>query len=127
MKENNEAPKRLEAYQALVKKAVEKRSENISASDLANKLNVKVTGIYRMERGNQDMRLSTMIAYLQSFGYRLEIVPDTLEVVPNRKKMKKEKTEIEGLETLKLSSRRQRLRLLKYLISLEEASLDDEE
>ena len=125
MKGNNGTTKRLEAYQALVKKAVEKRSEHISASDLANKLNVKVTGIYRMERGNQDMRLSTMIAYLQAFGYRLEIVPDTLEVVPNIKK--KETPGIEGLESLKISSRRQRIRLLKYLISLEEASLDDEE
>jgi len=126
MKENNEENKRLDAYQYLIKKAVEKRAENISVSELANKLNIKTSGLYRMERGNQDMKLSTMISYLQAFGYRLEIVPDKLEVVPNGRKTKPDYSRM--IEELKApSARRQRLKLLKYLISLEEASLTDEE
>lgn len=123
MKENNEEKKRLDAYQYLIKKAVEKRAENISVSELANKLNIKPSGLYRMERGNQDMKLSTMISYLQAFGYRLEIVPDKLEIIPNMQATNK--IEKETFDKAKFD-RRTRIRLLKYLIALEEAELGEE-
>lgn len=113
--------KRLCAYQELIEKAAQKRSENITVPELADKLNVKPTGIYRLEKGDHDPKLSTILNYLGAFGYHLEIVPDKVEVVPNPVRIKKSpKIEVYDVKTC----RRHRLNLLKILIRLEEEYLN---
>lgn len=87
---------------------------------------LKPTVIYRLEKGTRPVNLLTLIAYLQTFGYTLAIVPNKLEIVPNPPK----KTKVETIKyDLKKLDRKQRLRLLKFLIAIEETELgsDDEE
>ncbi len=72
---NNDNAQRLIMYKTLLEQAVGKRKENISAKDLAEKLKIEPTSIYRLERGVNDMKLSTFIAYLDAFNYEIEIIP----------------------------------------------------
>lgn len=125
MNSNNKEPKRLEAYQNFIINAAKIREANITVANLADKLNIRPTGIYRMEKGNQDIKLSTLLTYLQAFGYKLAIIPDALEIVPNRPKFN---SEFAGIEQIPIpSKRKQRLLLLRYLVYLEELALNDKE
>lgn len=119
-------------YKTLLESAVEKRKENISAKDLAEKLKIEPTSIYRLERGVNDMKLSTFLAYLDAFNYQIEIIPktDPAEKENSVDLIVNEETPIE-IEYAQINpsalDHRQRLRLLKYLIELEEASLNGNE
>ena len=104
---NNDNTQRLIMYKTLLDQAVEKRKENITAKELAEKLKIEPTSVYRMERGVNDIKLSTFIAYLDAFSYQIDIVP---------------KTDSSEKET----NRKQRLSLIKYLIDLEEKSLGED-
>lgn len=122
----NSNAKAIEQYQKLIEEAALKRKEKVTAKEVAEKLEKKPTEIYRIERGTRPINLLTLIAYLQTFGYTLAIVPIKLEIVPNPPK----KTKVETIKyDLKKLDRKQRLRLLKFLIAIEEAELgnDDEE
>ncbi len=122
----NSNAKAIEQYQKLIEEAALKRKEKVTAKEVAEKLEKKPTEIYRIERGTRPVNLLTLIAYLQTFGYTLAIVPNKLEIVPNPPK----KPKIETIKyDLKKMDRKQRLRLLKFLIAIEEAELgsDDEE
>lgn len=122
----NSNAKAIEQYQKLIEEAALKRKEKVTAKEVAEKLEKKPTEIYRIERGTRPINLLTLIAYLQTFGYTLAIVPIKLEIVPNPPK----KPKIETIKyDLKKMDRKQRLRLLKFLIAIEEAELgsDDEE
>lgn len=124
MKNNND--KLMAIYKKLIDSAATKRKETIAAKEVADRMEIKPTVIYRLEKGTRPVNLLTLIAYLQTFGYTLAIVPNKLEIVPNPPK----KPKIETIKyDLKKMDRKQRLRLLKYLIAIEEAELgsDDEE
>ena len=124
MKTNN--IKVLEQYQKLITEAAMKRKEKTTAKEVAEKMEKKPTEIYRIEKGTRPINLLTLISYLQAFGYTLAIVPIKLEIVPNPPK----KPKIETIKyDLKKLNRKQRLRLLKFLIAIEEAELgnDNEE
>ena len=123
--------RRLIMYKTLLDQAVEKRKENISAKDLAEKLKVEPTSIYRLERGVNDIKLSTFIAYLDAFSYQIDIIPKTDSpekgtdvdfVTAGEVPLDIEyfKTEPAALD------RKQRLSLIKYLIDLEERSLGED-
>lgn len=121
---DNRTKRNLEMYQKLIAEAVERRKATITVKDLAEKLEIQTSAIYRMEHGHlKDIKLSTLINYLHVFGYRLAIVPDKLEIVPNMKASNK--IEKETFDKAKFD-RRTRIRLLKYLIALEEAELGEE-
>lgn len=122
----NSNAKAIEQYQKLIEEAALKRKEKVTAKEVAEKLDKKPTEIYRIERGTRPVNLLTLISYLQTFGYTLAIVPIKLEIVPNPPK----KTKVETIKyDLRKLDRKQRLRLLKFLIAIEEAELgsDDEE
>ena len=124
MKDNND--KLMAIYKKLIDSAATKRKETIAAKEVADRMEIKPTVIYRLEKGTRPVNLLTLIAYLQTFGYTLAIVPNQLEIVPNPPK----KPKIETIKyDLKKMDRKQRLRLLKFLIAIEEAELgsDDEE
>jgi transcriptional regulator with XRE-family HTH domain len=124
MKDNND--KLMAIYKKLIDSAATKRKETIAAKEVADRMEIKPTVIYRLEKGTRPVNLLTLIAYLQTFGYTLAIVPNKLEIVPNPPK----KPKIETIKyDLKKMDRKQRLRLLKFLIAIEEAELgsDDEE
>lgn len=124
MKDNND--KLMAIYKKLIDSAATKRKETIAAKEVADRMEIKPTVIYRLEKGTRPVNLLTLIAYLQTFGYTLAIVPIKLEIVPNPPK----KPKLETIKyDLKKMDRRQRLRLLKFLIAIEEAELgsDDEE
>ncbi len=123
---NSDNAQRLIMYKTLLEQAVEKRKENISAKDLAEKLKIEPTSIYRLERGVNDMKLSTFIAYLDAFSYEIEIIPKSN---PSAKETNIDFVSDDGT-TIEYSqinpselNHRQRLRLLKYLIELEEKDL----
>ena len=124
MKDNND--KLMAIYKKLIDSAATKRKETIAAKEVADRMEIKPMVIYRLEKGTRPVNLLTLIAYLQTFGYTLAIVPNKLEIVPNPPK----KPKIETIKyDLKKMDRKQRLRLLKFLIAIEEAELgsDDEE
>lgn len=124
MKNNDD--KLMAIYKKLIDSAATKRKETIAAKEVADRMEIKPTVIYRLEKGTRPVNLLTLIAYLQTFGYTLAIVPNKLEIVPNQPK----KPKLETIKyDLKKMDRRQRLRLLKFLIAIEEAELgsDDEE
>ena len=124
----DKSTKRILMYKNMLDKAVEKRKENVSAKELAEKLGIEKTSIYRLERGVNDMKLSTFLAYLDAFDYQIELLPKA-----NKSKGKNctEQTDISSStveieHTLNTSEmdRRQRLRMLQYLLRLEEAYID---
>lgn len=122
---DKDTKKRLEMYQKLIAEAAEKRKAKITVRELADKLEIQTSAIYRMEHGHlKDIKLSTLMSYLFAFGYKLAIVPDELVIVPNPKKLPKIEKEV--FDKAKID-RRTRIRLLKYLIALEEAELGNDE
>lgn len=123
-KKNDDSKKRIESYARLIKDATDKRKEVMSAAEVARKMDVPPTAVYRLERGANDVRISTLLKYLETFGFRLEIVKDDIEVVPNPKRNKK----MPDIETLKTpSKRRERIRFLRYMLMIEEMELSREE
>lgn len=120
MSENNDMIKRMEAYKSLLEEAVELRKKTVSVPELSNKLDMQQSAIYRFERCNRDPHLTTMIAYLHAFGYKLQIVPDKLEIVS------KEEEAIKVTKALTKRDRRRRLMLMRYLVEIETAILNNE-
>ena len=89
-----------------------------------------------MESGSNDVKVSTLINYLHGFGFHLEIVPDTLEIVPGKTKDKTDMViDLDGLPILvehgkikkEQLSKKQRIALLKLITSLYEDELGDDE
>ena len=128
---NNDNTQRLIMYKTLLDQAVEKRKENITAKELAEKLKIEPTSVYRMERGVNDIKLSTFIAYLDAFSYQIDIVPKTdsseketnVDFITNGEVP----LEIEYFKTNPSAlDRKQRLSLIKYLIEMEEKSLGED-
>lgn len=114
-------------YQNLIKEAAAKRKENISAKEIAEKMETTPSVIYRMERGESMVSLRTLLSYLSEFGYKLMIVPDKLEIVPNEPRMSK-LPKLDIIEFNKEKSlRRRRIIMLRYLLAIEEAGLDDDD
>lgn len=114
-------------YQNLIKEAAAKRKENISAKEIAEKMETTPSVIYRMERGESMVSLRTLLSYLSEFGYKLMIVPDKLEIVPNEPRTSK-LPKLDIIEFNKEKSlRRRRIIMLRYLLAIEEAGLDDDD
>lgn len=114
-------------YQNLIKEAAAKRKENISAKEIAEKMETTPSVIYRMERGESMVSLRTLLSYLSEFGYKLMIVPDKLEIVPNEPRISK-LPKLDVIEFNKEKSlRRRRIIMLRYLLAIEEAGLDDDD
>jgi transcriptional regulator with XRE-family HTH domain len=114
-------------YQNLIKEAAAKRKENISAKEIAEKMETTPSVIYRMERGESMVSLRTLLSYLSEFGYKLMIVPDKLEIVPNEPRISK-LPKLDIIEFNKEKSlRRRRIIMLRYLLAIEEAGLDDDD
>ncbi len=63
-------------YESFLKRIKAIRKENITVTDLCDRLNAQRTSIYRIERAEVDPKLSTLMQYLNGFGYHLEVVPD---------------------------------------------------
>ena len=127
---NKENEKRLEAYRRFLCGAVQKRKESISAKDLAEKMDVVPASLYRMESGVNDVKVSTLLAYLDGFGFTIEIIPyekQKKDYVDYVLTVNDEPVRIENnrsAETFK--DRRTRLRVLQYLLKLEEEYLNGE-
>ena len=122
---------RLEKYRELLNVAVERRKNNISTKKLAEKLKVPTASLYRLESGVNDIKVSTFMAYLEGFGFAIELVPDVkakkiatdmvLDLGDNPILIEKSKPAMD------LTNRRDRLRLLQYLLKMEEMYLENGE
>lgn len=122
--------KRISMYKDMLDKAVEKRKQNVSAKELAEKLGVEQTSIYRLERGVNDMKLSTFLAYLDAFDYQIDLLPKVNKSggESNTEPTNTSSSFIEIEHTLIKPSelnRSQRLRMLQYLLRLEESYIED--
>ena len=73
---NEDSARRMEMYRTVLNDAVKSRKENITTKELAEKLSVAPTSLYRLERGTIDIRVSTFLAYLDGFGFTIEIIPN---------------------------------------------------
>ena len=58
-------------YQNLIKEAAAKRKENISAKEIAEKMETTPSVIYRMERGESMVSLRTLLSYLHRLRHGL--------------------------------------------------------
>lgn len=134
---NEASNRRMEMYRTVLSDAVKNRKENITTKDLAEKLSVAPTSLYRLERGAIDIRVSTFLAYLDGFGFTIEIVPNenkttVTESVSGAQPVDKvlDVTDtpivIEDIGAKSdLKDRRSRLRLLQYLLKMEEKYLEN--
>ena len=120
---------RLKKYRELLNVAVERRKNNITTKKLAEKLKVPTTSLYRLESGVNDIKVSTFMAYLEGFGFTIELVPDL-----KAKKIAADMVLDLGDEpiiiesnkpAIDMSNRRDRLRLLQYLLKMEEMYLEN--
>ena len=123
----------LEEYLRLITEFKTNRKNHISMADLCRKLNQQRTAIYRIENGDVDPKLSTVINYLHGFGYHLEIVQDPMEIVedysevhnkPNKNmvdfsiEINGEIVTIENIDKKKTKmSKKDRIQLMYYLLS----------
>jgi transcriptional regulator with XRE-family HTH domain len=128
----SDSNQRLSIYKTILKQAVEKRKQSISAKELAEKLKIEPTSIYRLERGVNDMKLSTFLTYLDAFDYQIEIAPkNSLSAGKTNADYTANNGTIIDLEHGLINpyelDRRQRLRLLQYLIKLEETYINEGE
>lgn len=135
---NEDSARRMEMYRTVLNDAVKSRKENITTKELAEKLSVAPTSLYRLERGTIDIRISTFLAYLDGFGFTIEIIPNeekrtVTESVSGSQSVDKVLKvndipiviENNGKES-DWQDRRSRLRLLQYLLKMEEMYLENE-
>ena len=135
---NEDSARRMEMYRTVLNDAVKSRKENITTKELAEKLSVAPTSLYRLERGTIDIRVSTFLAYLDGFGFTIEIIPNeekrtvTESVSGSQSVDKVIKVNdipivIENIgKESDWQDRRSRLRLLQYLLKMEEIYLENE-
>ena len=135
---NEDSARRMEMYRTVLNDAVKSRKENITTKELAEKLSVAPTSLYRLERGTIDIRVSTFLAYLYGFGFTIEIIPNeekrtvTESVSGSQSVDKVIKVNdipivIENIgKESDWQDRRARLRLLQYLLKMEEMYLENE-
>ena len=135
---NEDSARRMEMYRTVLNDAVKSRKENITTKELAEKLSVAPTSLYRLERGTIDIRVSTFLAYLDGFGFTIEIIPNeekrtvTESVSGSQSVDKVIKVNdipivIENIgKESDWQDRRSRLRLLQYLLKMEEMYLENE-
>ncbi len=135
---NEDSARRMEMYRTVLNDAVKSRKENITTKELAEKLSVAPTSLYRLERGTIDIRVSTFLAYLDGFGFTIEIIPNeekrtvTESVSGSQSVDKVLKVNdipivIENIgKESDWQDRRSRLRLLQYLLKMEEMYLENE-
>jgi transcriptional regulator with XRE-family HTH domain len=135
---NEDSARRMEMYRTVLNDAVKSRKENITTKELAEKLSVAPTSLYRLERGTIDIRVSTFLAYLDGFGFTIEIIPNeekrtVTESVSGSQSVDKvlKVNDIPiVIENIGKGSdwqdRRSRLRLLQYLLKMEEMYLENE-
>lgn len=109
--------RRMEAYRDFLDTAVRKRKASISAKELAEKMEIVPASLYRMESGVNDVKVSTLLAYLDGFGF-------TIEVVPYEKETESAFDYVLNTNDLPVlienTDRRTRLKLLQRLLKAEE-------
>ncbi|MBE7070052.1 MAG: helix-turn-helix domain-containing protein [Ruminococcaceae bacterium] len=109
--------RRMEAYRDFLDTAVRKRKANISAKELAEKMEIVPASLYRMESGVNDVKVSTLLAYLDGFGFTIEVVPyeketeSAFDYVLNTN---------DSPVLIENTDRRTRLKLLQRLLKAEE-------
>jgi transcriptional regulator with XRE-family HTH domain len=109
--------RRMEAYRGFLDTAVRKRKANISAKELAEKMEIVPASLYRMESGVNDVKVSTLLAYLDGFGFTIEVVPyeketeSAFDYVLNTN---------DSPVLIENTDRRTRLKLLQRLLKAEE-------
>ena len=71
LKENKEVEKVLFNYLKAIRK-----KENITQKELAVKSGLKQSAIARLEKGTNDIQLSTLMSYLRPLGYKIQIIKE---------------------------------------------------
>lgn len=56
-------------------KAIRKK-EKLTQEELAKKSGLKLSAIARLEKGTNDIQLSTLMSYLEPMGYKLQITKE---------------------------------------------------
>ncbi len=128
MDKNRETKQNLSDYENLIAYIRELRKNSISMAELCRKLDAQRTTIYRIESGEVDPRLSTLINYLHGFGYHLEIVsdrkrPQEVDIVVN---VESDDSHAISNIDIKGLSKRERVDLLRSLLECYESELDSD-
>ncbi len=122
----------LAEYSRLISACRDNRKNNVSVAELCRRLDSQRTAIYRIENGDVDPKLTTLINYLHGFGYHLEIVPDSLEKTEETKEVKPDYNyEYDGIpffiENINFNKRKidshMRVKILRYLLECYEDDL----
>lgn len=71
LKENKKIEKALFSYLKAIRK-----KEKITQEELATKSGLKQSAIARLEKGTNDIQLSTLMSYLKPMGYKLQIAKE---------------------------------------------------
>lgn len=71
LKENKEIEKTLFSFLKAIRK-----KEKLTQEELAKKSGLKQSAIARLEKGTNDIQLSTLMSYLKPMGYKLQITKE---------------------------------------------------
>ena len=100
--------RRLSEYQRLITKAVTLRKESgKTMQDVADDAGIAQPNIARLEKMTHGVKVSTLLAYLDSLDC-------TLEIVPRNKKSRMKMPEVEQMDSLNKMTAKQFIRLVIY-------------
>ena len=104
----DDAKKRLLAYQKLISKAVSIRKESgKTMQNVADDAGIAQPNIARLEKMEHEVKVSTLLAYLDSLDC-------TLEIVPRNNKQRAKMPKIEQMDSLDKMTAKQFIRLVLY-------------
>ena len=104
----DDAKKRLLAYQKLISKAVSIRKESgKTMQNVADDAGIAQPNIARLEKMEHEVKVSTLLAYLDSLDC-------TLEIVPRNNKPCAKMPKIEQMDSLDKMTAKQFIRLVLY-------------
>lgn len=106
--ENKDRNKRLSDYARLISEAVSIRKEKgITTQNISDETGIARPNVTRLETMTNEVKLSTLLAYLDALDC-------TLEIVPRGKKPRKKLPKIEKYDSLNGMSAKQFIRLVMY-------------
>lgn len=106
--ENKDRNKRLSDYARLISEAVSIRKEKgITTQNISDETGIARPNVTRLETMTNEVKLSTLLAYLDALDC-------TLEIVPRGKKPRKKLPKVEKYDSLNGMSAKQFIRLVMY-------------
>lgn len=107
----NDQEKRMEEYRRIISEAVSLRKESgKTMQNIADEMGIKQPNLFRLESMAHEVKVGTLLAYLDALDCTLEIVP--------RNKKKKKQPKFENFGDLENMSAKQFIRIMMYMYKL---------